>query len=493
MSTSVHLRIKLLEPAIFSAQAITTGGHRTLDYIPGAALLGLAASRFYAESGGISDGIAPWSSFHSGAIRFGNGYPETANGDIAYPMPWSLHRPKGGGAVTNLAIAARAGGTQYQQLRRGYLTEEGHIVTVRVNSGLKTAIDAETGTARTAMLFNNQFIEPGQNFIARIEADENAAAMLDRFVAFLAGTNGRQHRIGRSRSAEFGLVRIERTETCPNRMYAENAGAVRIWCLSDVWLDTVERGKPPTAADFGLTAGILSAAESFIHFRRYAPFNGRWRTNAPERVLIGAGSVLTFDNVEAGQPNGRRAVGLGREAGLGEIVIDAKILNCVQLELGDAAAPSGELGALAEPNSKLWAFMNNRLVTESRRENAAAAANRLFEQLRDAYERAARYSGIGENGLAGPGKTQWNAVANIAKKTKDNASLKAILFVGENALIAASDADWTKETGPGQSFRSLLESAVGDLAGENQDCALILNRAARLMAGMVEGRRGPEQ
>ena len=59
------------ERAAFSARAATEGDHQTLNYIPGAALLGWAAARLY------DDMEDPFCVFHSGAVRFSNALPLT--------------------------------------------------------------------------------------------------------------------------------------------------------------------------------------------------------------------------------------------------------------------------------------------------------------------------------------------------------------------------------------------------------------------------------
>ena len=43
------LNIELIDDCVFSAHAATQGGHESLDRIPGATLLGVAASRLYAQ------------------------------------------------------------------------------------------------------------------------------------------------------------------------------------------------------------------------------------------------------------------------------------------------------------------------------------------------------------------------------------------------------------------------------------------------------------
>lgn len=61
----------LEQPLIVTQQAASAGAQLSLDYLPGSLLLGLAASRLYAE---LSEDDA-WTLFHSGMVRFGDGLP----------------------------------------------------------------------------------------------------------------------------------------------------------------------------------------------------------------------------------------------------------------------------------------------------------------------------------------------------------------------------------------------------------------------------------
>ena len=63
--------ITLQQHLIISQQAATAGAHHSHDYIPGSVLLGLAASRLYAQL----DEDAAWTLFHSGLVRFGDALP----------------------------------------------------------------------------------------------------------------------------------------------------------------------------------------------------------------------------------------------------------------------------------------------------------------------------------------------------------------------------------------------------------------------------------
>jgi len=85
-----QLILELHEDVVFSARSATLGGHRSLDYIPGAALYGVSASKLYDSLGRYAFTV-----FHSGKVRFGNGYPLAPNGEVGFPVPFSWYSVKG--------------------------------------------------------------------------------------------------------------------------------------------------------------------------------------------------------------------------------------------------------------------------------------------------------------------------------------------------------------------------------------------------------------
>ena len=75
------LEITLTSDVIFSASGATTGGHDSLDYLPGSALLGAAVGKHGFEA----------DLFLSGKVRFGDGLPLFSDGRIGWPMPLNFN------------------------------------------------------------------------------------------------------------------------------------------------------------------------------------------------------------------------------------------------------------------------------------------------------------------------------------------------------------------------------------------------------------------
>lgn len=503
---TIALSITALEPLIFSERSATTGGHRALDYVPGAALLGLAAQTLYKAESDETFRI-----FHAGAVRFGNGYPVGPDGSRTLPMPRALHAQKGDGSglVWNRcrATAAEDGtndappaNAQLEQQRRGFLSEGGGQTTVPLSSTLRTAVDPSTGTALTGALYTLSAIPAGATFLATLSAEDADAALLDRVVETLGSKEGRAARIGRSRSAEFGRVKIKTVgEPDPWRSEAADGDAHQfVLCCSDLWLLSTDEGRLPVASELGLDAGDLDLERSFIAYRTYTPFNAFWRVPEGERRVIAAGSVLAFRAGASGVVAGRVFAGLGQSAGLGELLLQPAVLRqrSLRLEKAPLALALAGTEAMTPPeveklqkrveSDPLFKWMKKRTAEDVVRAEGSIKAADLVEEMLKAYRAARRFNAVPASQPIGPGRTQWMDVMDLADVVESSKIIKT-LFEDSNAPARASDPDWSISTGPGLTFRGALRRALDDLhKASPEQMKFVLGQAARRMADEVQ-------
>lgn len=387
--TALHLRLTLETDIVLSASAATVGAHRTLRRIRGSALLGACAAQGYAHP-------RSFDLFHSGAVRYGDALPE-ADAAAAWPMPLSLHRDKLGPSARhwNLAVTDRPPGQQLTQVRHGFVTFDARWLQVPVAYSMRTSID-DDGRARDGLLFGMESIAAGQTFRSTVTADDDTliAAVAERLV-------GREHRLGRSRSAEFGLVRIESIDPSSDPTWELVQGStdvVCIWCRSDVALRDAMTGAPrlaPEAADFGLPEGaVLDPQHSFVRTGRWSPFNSHRRRPDLERHVILAGSVLVYrtpvvdlDDLRAGVARG---VGAYRQDGLGDVVIQPAFLERPQIDLDawdhddDRAAGrgGGEPQTAPLPSDALGRWLAAQQAAEAARDRVWSLSRTWAEQMK---------------------------------------------------------------------------------------------------------------
>lgn len=368
---SIGLEITLLTDVVLTARSATVGGPGSLDHIPGSVLLGAAAARLYPHQ---PPDVA-FALFHSGAVRFGDGLPIAPGGTLGLPAPLSFHTVKG--------VEAGKRGQPVAWINRARRTSDGPFVQVRDQRmagsifwapertvSMRTAI-GEGGRAREGLLYGYEALQAGMVFRARVDADD--AERLEQVRLALVG----DVRIGRSRSAEFGLVKIVDAPVDAHRSLEQpaEAGRVVVLCLSDLCLRDPGTGQPtldPMPSAFGLPDGWrLDVPRSFVRHRRWSPFNTHRRRPDLERQAIVAGSVLVFagDGAPGLEALRRRcAAGIGeyREQGLGQVLIEPKVLQETELWMTKgfkAEATDGEWAAITADPLLGWLTARDRART----------------------------------------------------------------------------------------------------------------------------------
>lgn len=507
-----RLTISLQEDLILSEKAASQGGHQSLDYIPGASLLGACAGKLYSQ---LSTKDA-FTVFHSGKVRFGNGYPLSQNGKIGLPVPFSYHYNKGEKYIrpvdhhrsqlqniTNTITDKEITAVQQKQLRTGYITDNLELLRPSRTLRMKTAINPQTARAATSQLFGYQAIEAGQKFIADLYFDDLEKNLCKQVVSALVG----DHFLGRSRSAQYGSVSCQAEEvTEPSGIQEQSQvhGKAFFWCIADLALAEAN-GHPLTGAEltdfvWENTVVKIDYQSSYIRYRRYSSFNNKRRMFDLEKQVIEKGSVLSvhFDppipeeqlrKIEA------KGIGLYRECGLGQIKINHPLI-CDPFPKDLETLSSVNEGSPAVPDHPLAVYLQEKCSLGQDKRNNQKRADQLGAELRGLYKSARAYAAT-DNNLVGPGASQWSRVAEAGRNyPKDKEKLLKQLF-GEqgghglqNVVCKENDEAWGVETGNKTTFREWLYQALKDPASRQPgNVASQLARIASRMIKEQEGRR----
>ncbi|NBC33495.1 MAG: hypothetical protein GVY13_12535 [Alphaproteobacteria bacterium] len=520
----VLVRIDLSGELILSTTSATSGAHGTLDYIPGATLLGAVARRYR------DFGADAWTVFHSGAVSFGNAYPlfgTEAQARPALPVPFAWHHPKGDPPGEDLANASlenraraeddEAGAVQLEQMRRGYVSRNGRLVKPETRYRQKTAIDrGRHGRVRDAALFGYASLNAGQSFLAEIRFDpDRVPEPLRRRV--IESLTGGPLLIGRSRSAEYGEARAER---CTDKALGKAFDALTahgrphrptvlaFLLLSDLALEDADTGAPttvPQAAHFGLPEGwVLDRTHSFARSRRYAPFNGKRRLFDAERQVLEKGSVLVFRAADGSPLDaaalaevGRtvdRGLGLYCAEGLGRVVLEPWCLADARPHFADRPVPSGSSWPARpdRPDDLLFAWMERRYSERVLPAEAARLADESEKDFAALYREVLQEADLGGTPRqeAAPSNAQWGAVRDLLMNCDSRADIRKALFHqpdeaekqrGEGGLCVTgvSSRAWLRGTSwdirakgsdawQAVSFKDLLEDLLGDQALDEQ-------------------------
>lgn len=418
-------RITLHEPLVLSSKNITTSGQESLDFLPGRILLGVAASRTYSKIGDQA-----WTAFHSGKVRFLDALPEAPSGRLAIPTPLSFQLPKRSRdtLVLNQALAENPGrdaSTQYTGFGAPYLDidPERGLTKVRIekSSSVKTAIDAsKRGASRDGYLFQYEAIERGQSFLAALDFDSDVdIALIDTIEAAILG----HQRIGRSRTAEFGAISIEKlseNEPDGHRLTALEAGATSatIILLSDLALLDARSGSPrlePFSSDFGLPENWhLNLKVSTIRRRSFDRFNGHRKSFDLKREVLSRGSVLVFDapagaalseqELQKALVTCKTGTGLDRQEGLGQYLLQPKWAATPTFVLNTGPKAFTESPLLTPPDPALAAFLASRS-----QQLTAEESEILYGKARKIAEFC------NKEGKKAPGRSQWSRVRRWAR------------------------------------------------------------------------------
>lgn len=305
------IRIELIDPLVSSQGTASAVDPASLPYIPGAMLWGIVANVLYR-----AEDPSTFDSLHAGRISFDDGLPLTDRGP-AFPVPMSLHLPKGDKpsslAANKLDLTEDSYRPAIRQQRGWSITSGQTPCSVRFTVSTRTAILPGKGVASEGQLYSLQALEAGQQFLSVIEGATDTE--VERVLEILCGTASKEHLLGRSKSAEFGRCRLSRCD--PWALNTVARPAKYVWCLSDVAAHDIH-GSPTLRPDAGVLGAAIDWNRSFLRHRRYTPYNATWDSRAPERLVIERGSILALEGGDL--RSGLHRVGLYRETGLGLVM-----------------------------------------------------------------------------------------------------------------------------------------------------------------------------
>jgi hypothetical protein len=472
MTLTQSFLVTLAQDVILSRNAATAGQHQSLDYLPGAVFLGIAASRGY-QSLAADDA---WTLFHSGKVRFVDALPWQA-AQLGRPMPLSLHAYKGtqetlldrpnqldASMLFDPASADIDPARQPKQLRKGYLTDSGLRVLPNLTERMKTAIDHASGRAAMGQLFGYQALCAGQQFLFTLQADDDAQGVFELAKDWLTG----KAQIGRSRSAQYGGVEISPSANVNLQPSStSNEHQLTLWLLTDLAL-LDQQGQPclhPSAAVLNLPpTSQWCSDKSYLRTRRYSAYNAKRRCFDPEREVISRGSVLRY---ELTQPLAHaelvalQQLGLYQESGLGQIAVNPQLLVTDQPVFKPmSAVPATAISPLAAPTSPLIALLQKRAGQTNQQQDVALIAGRLFAGLCLALEQARSWRGVPANQplTIAPGRSQWGQLKSLASDQRQRpTALWKQLFEADNAMIRARSG-WDLDVGPGRTLNDAMRA-----------------------------------
>lgn len=208
---TIQFKMKLLSDVVLSQKAATEGNHESLSFIPGNNFLGIVSRQY--------DHFTPSQQveiFHSGHVRFSDAHPVLNGGKHrSLHIPASLYYPKLSNVSNscfvshfydrNMDIRENGSPAQLKQCREGFYCFDGKYmleVPVSKSFSIKSAYDRKLRRSSDSRMFGYESLEKDMEFLFSVEVDDDALAPV-----ITQALIGSQH-IGRSRTAQYGLVKI---------------------------------------------------------------------------------------------------------------------------------------------------------------------------------------------------------------------------------------------------------------------------------------------
>ena len=415
----------MLSDVILNQKAATVGPNQTLDFIPGSCFLGIVASKYYPEEirdSEDSEKKLMMDLFHSGKVRFGDAHP-SKDGFRGLKVPAAMFHPKLKKASEVLYIhhktkemeSEKMREKQLKQCRSGYYNfseVEAKPIETETNFAIKSAYDGVKRRSKDEQMYGYQSLQKGLKLYFEVAVDNDE--LDSRIVAALEG----KKRVGRSRTAQYGLVEIEKfeykeigssTETDENvEVYADG----RLIFLDDNGLPTFR----PKAEDLGLD-GEICWEKSQIRTFQYAPWNFKRQCFDTDRCGIEKGSVFV---VKASvSPDKSQYVGAYQNEGFGKVIYNPAFLKVEE----DGVAKY----RLQEPKK------------EEDNEETVSSTSNLFKYLLQQHKREKLVEKVykkvnewvDENKERFKGElfaSQWGGIRSIATKEKTFSVIKNELF-----------------------------------------------------------------
>jgi hypothetical protein len=432
---------KLLSDVVISSVTATEGFNPSLDYIPGSKFLGIVAGKLYDDYKDETLDL-----FHNGKVRFGNAYPQI-EGHTSFPVPFSWFFEKGKGlteppiylhhklGVEDFNRLAKDG-KQPKQARKGYFTTTGEYLSLDQDFSIRSAYDRSELRAKDSQMFGYFSLPKGSTWTFVVEDDTEQYS--DEIKTVLVG----KKRIGRSRSAEYGLVEIDFDKALPIKTgIIPRSELILIYALSNLCFYD-HYGRPtltPEPAQLGVPEGKILWEKSQIRSRLYQTWN-RYRHNRDgDRMIIEKGSVIAIKHNQS-LDTGVFAGGIGshKAEGFGQVLINPDFLLSEGIELDFILTKFNkhdesvitQTGAPSAQDNTVIEYLGQRKKQKSNAFELEKLVNEFVSN------NVLKFQGINPS--------QWGTIRAYAKHTTNWDVLHDLLFHKDFGALyrGQSESDW---------------------------------------------------
>ena len=438
--TTLKFKCTLLSDVILNQKAATEGPNKTLDFIPGSCFLGIVASRYdkYTDE-------EAWTVFHSGRVRFGDAHPSTDGGCRTLKVPASMYYPKMRKASEECYIHhaitdindEEIRGKQLKQCRSGFYDFSNQIaqqVRPQTSFAIKSAYDSDKRRSEDEKMYGYESLRKGTLFFFTVEVDDDQYAE-----TINEALCGRKH-IGRSRTAQYGLVDIERDSFGEIESRAKQGDEVVVYADGRlVFID--DCGQPtfrPTPKDLGIGGDDAEIVweKSQVRTFQYSPWNYKRQCFDTDRCGIEKGSVIVVRT--SANPQSSCYVGVYRNEGFGRVIYNPEFLSATTdgkavftlKEKNENKGDTQERTISFSIDTPLTRYLKQQIDNEDTTSEVYKTINEWMKKNSDVF--------IGKEKFA----SQWGAIRSIAMSVKDDSQIKKeVITYIEHGI---KKDDWTE-------------------------------------------------
>jgi hypothetical protein len=341
--TKLNFICEFKSDIVLHSSSNTEGKVDMFDYIAGSNFLGMVARDY------LGFGKDAFDVFHGGAVRFGDAHIMKDDKET-FQAPFTWFAPKGvsldkaleSGALYNEHFLTKEqydefiqDNKQLKQQRAGFITANGELAKVGHNYRQKSAYDKNNRRSQDSQMFGYYSLAKGTKWAFSVEMDSDKYR--EKIIKILESSR----RLGKSRSAEYGRVKITSVSEENKNFILQALEPIVIEDKYYIFLYAQSRlaltHNGINSYNFDLKSIGLSDNENIawdksqIRTSRYTPYVAIRDNRDPERLVIDKGSVIAIEvesnfDVEAYSKKVERGLGLYLSEGHGKVVVNPMFL-----------------------------------------------------------------------------------------------------------------------------------------------------------------------
>lgn len=425
----------LLTDIIITSEAASEGYSPSLDYIPGSKFLGIVAGKLYNEN----EEAKTLDLFHNGTVSYGDA-TLYIDGKEYLKTPFSWYTEKGKSLTDDIYLhhLLQTADKQLKQVRAGYFSTESYCsVKLEQAFSLKSAQDSNKRRSEDRKMFGYHSLKAGSEWV--FEVSDKSEQYADEIKSILVGN----HRVGRSRTAEFGLVKIEFLKEINEKEKIDFSGELVVYAKSNLCFVN-EYGSytaQPTGEQLcGDKDATVLWDKSQIRTRNYKTWNRKRNNKDADRLIIERGSVFVISLTNKTDSSFfEKGLGNHIAEGFGQVIVNPAFLQSdseklkyrfQNYELDFARSSVVEKGG----NDDL---IFNTLLNISTRSNLDSQIDKKVNEFVKKYE-------VKFHGLS---KSQWGVLRNYGKHLSKKEDFIEIVFDTKNGFVYSgqSENDWRQK------------------------------------------------